>query len=198
MRAVIFSNGPSLNDLTSRQIATLCKVRTPMAVKQAICAAPESQYHFINNVNLADYQGIGIPRSYAVSRSCFRDIMPPDYEWHELQGKDGLVNTLDWESSLMHNRIRPWGPGIMFEIVIPMAINDGFKDIVVVGWDMSDRSHAITPEGGAAVTPDWEITKTIEASADYDRWLRGLGIRVTILSEQSSIQMERVTYLGAL
>ena len=61
-------------------------------------------------------------------------------------GPDKMVYSVaekgDFESiKLDHPELgfnQPWGPGIMYEMAIPLAIYLGCKKIVTVGWDIGD------------------------------------------------------------
>jgi len=55
-----------------------------------------------------------------------------------------LAEKEDWDSmKLDHPEYgfnQPWGPGIMYEMAIPLALYLGCKKIVTVGWDIGDLS----------------------------------------------------------
>jgi hypothetical protein len=45
----------------------------------------------------------------------------------------------DFENILFSKSLeRPWGPGLMYELAIPMALHLGCKEIVTIGWDVGD------------------------------------------------------------
>jgi hypothetical protein len=45
----------------------------------------------------------------------------------------------DYENLLFEKTLpRPWGPGLMYELAIPLAIHMGVKEIVTIGWDIGD------------------------------------------------------------
>ncbi len=189
---IILSNGPSLNDLSDLQINTLCAGKQVFAVKQALLRYPRAQYHFINNVNLIEYQYTH-QVVHAISRAQFKGVFGTYNHWHELCGKraDCLLETHDFGKSLTEPR--PWGPGIMFELVIPMAIEMGWKEAVIVGWDMANRDHAIM-DGQPAATPDWEIAETVEASGPYYDWCLSKGLSIRLLSSRTALNMPRTTW----
>ena len=55
-----------------------------------------------------------------------------------------VAELLDFENILLDNPEnginQPWGPGIMYEMAIPLAIHLGCKKIVTIGWDIGDIS----------------------------------------------------------
>ena len=52
--------------------------------------------------------------------------------------KNDLIEK-DFENITFSKSIeRPWGPGLMFELAVPMAIHLGCKNIVTIGWDIGD------------------------------------------------------------
>lgn len=50
----------------------------------------------------------------------------------------------DWDSMKLdhpeYGMNQPWGPGIMYEMAIPLCLYLGVRKIVTVGWDIGDLS----------------------------------------------------------
>lgn len=192
--AVALATGPSLADLTEADLARLCHGRVVFAVKQALLRYPGADYHILNPVHLQPYR---YGRNTMVFSSNWAAHAPlPGVDFHfEKRGcgvkEDSLVITRDWDRSLLDTQFdRQWGPGIMFEMVIPLAIHFGIQRLIVVGWDLGPPEanfyrHAIEPPNPIELY-SWETAATIDASADYYEWLRSLDFRLELLSGTST------------
>ena len=63
-------------------------------------------------------------------------------------GPNKMIHSLsereDWDTmKLDHPEYgfnQPWGPGIMYEMALPLAMYLGCKKIVTIGWDIGDLS----------------------------------------------------------
>ena len=63
-------------------------------------------------------------------------------------GPNKMIHSLsereDWDTmKLDHPEYgfnQPWGPGIMYEMALPLALYLGCKKIVTIGWDIGDLS----------------------------------------------------------
>ena len=50
-----------------------------------------------------------------------------------------IAYTGDYENMMFDKGLpRPWGPGIMYELAIPLAVHLGVKKIVTIGWDVGN------------------------------------------------------------
>lgn len=152
LNVVILSCGPSLRDLSPNLLAALSKTNLIFAVKQAhdyIYGIED--VHFINQGNLSKYC---YRRNTSVVSSCNplyssriysrQDlILPADLdifgkEYSELLAQR-LAVTHRYDDYLLSNTIyRPWGPGIMLELVFYFAIHIGCSNIYLAGYDLED------------------------------------------------------------
>ena len=55
--------------------------------------------------------------------------------------KNFHLNLEDYKDNLL---IRDWGPGIMYEFVLPFALLLGSKKIITYGWDIADKNNQNT------------------------------------------------------
>ena len=110
-----------------------------------------------------------------------------------------------------------WGPGILYETGIPLALHLGCKDIVTIGWDIGDLSK-FKPEGGyklgdddwrkehaedlyangvhAGAGPDYvELKETIDCTKEMYDWFLENKINFRILSNTNPAdeRFERIT-----
>lgn len=92
-----------------------------------------------------------------------------------------------------------WGPGLMYELAIPLALHTGVSHIYLVGWDIGvlnrDRSGAFLNEhffDNAQVEMKTKITnleiETVARSTKGLRiWLEDCGVGLSIVSDRSLV-----------
>ncbi len=123
-----------------------------MCVKQSIRDIGHlCDVHFINDWNIQRYHYpnndplilLGISNNslptfsrrdveYLVKKNQFDDLD------HTLAA---TKNFIDYEIDKV-GLVRPWGPGIMYEIVFPFLVHSNVSKITVVGWDIADSIGA--------------------------------------------------------
>jgi len=141
-KCLILSCGPSLDKITKDQIKKLSKNHIIVTIKQSYLKFGDySDFQFFNCNNITKYK-----RNKAKFIYCSPSISPllknqnidiffPMSE-HSHQKK--LCHFKDLEDYFSINNIgKFFGPGIMFEIVLPFIYNLGVKEIITVGWDYS-------------------------------------------------------------
>jgi hypothetical protein len=107
-----------------------------------------------------------------------------------------ICKSLNFEKHTYENTIeRPWGPGIMTEMVFYLAVHMGVKNIYTIGWDLEkpgstksnhfykDRS-VIRP---ADDMPKDEINNNINMSKHLNEWLKTKGINLYVANEGSYV-----------
>jgi len=178
------------------------------AVKQALLRYPGAHYHILNPVHLQPYRYE--PRPTVFSSNWVASAPLPGVDYHfEHRGcgreNEALVTTRDWNRSLLAvQHERQWGPGIMFELVVPLAIHFGICRLIVTGWDLAPPGTRTYRHASEAPNPielyPWETAATIAASADYFRWLEGQGVVLELLSRRSYLSptIPRITLPEAL
>lgn len=146
------------------------------------------------------------------------DIMIPCYStpWVDMYNTTAFSRRFDQFESYSEGKII-WGPGIMYESGIPLAMHLGAKEIVTIGWDIGDLSKFETKRGyklgddnwrkehaedlyakgvHAGAGPDYEeLKETIDSTKEmYDYFLEK-GIKFRILSNTSPAdkRIERIT-----
>lgn len=150
---VIFTCGPSLGKFNKQKMLNFCKDKVIFTVKQAFHKYGEiSNYHFFNDNNFLPYNTEAIKIASSGNLEWARK-----YIWKEqfkidlffrIVNATGDVNqsisgTLDFQKMLLSSqKERVWGPGIMYETVLPFALYTGTKKIYVNGWD-----YTTTEEG---------------------------------------------------
>lgn len=195
--AVLISNGPSLADLSDADLARVCRGRVVIAVKQAIVRYPEAEYHLLNHIRLARYD-------YVTARPtvmyCGNTMLTPpacDYAMSVLDcgsADKSLVVGRDWDRCLFGRQYgRQFGPGIVLELAVPLALHLGVSRLITIGWDASTAPHAVAPD--ATKPSQWEHDATVAASGDYYHWLLTRGLSLQLLSRRSKLSavVPRVT-----
>ena len=133
------------------------------------------------------------------------DLLFPIYrnndDWKEKGFKDKLAQSIceqgDFENLSLEKSIeRPWGPSLMLEIAIPMAMHLGVKKIVTVGWDIGDLS-AYENQGDHFIDHYYsdniqlydkfhmskrELELMIDSSENLYKWIKSTGTEFNIVS----------------
>jgi hypothetical protein len=156
---VIVTCGPSLNSIPKDKIIALSSSCILIAVKQAhqYLDGMES-IHLINQYNLMSYH-YKKNKTYVISSfnefnnkykiySKVDLVLPHDDSVFRLDNADMLKKRLVVtgkfdEYLLCKNYKRPWGPGIVLELAIYLAIHLGSKDIYLIGYDLASPSDDV-------------------------------------------------------
>jgi hypothetical protein len=163
--AYIVAGGPSLNNYTHEYLQNFLSDKLTFSIKQSWNILKEqTDFHLLNFCNFAPYNWDNCKSiiTWAIfeefhpkmifDNNLEYDLMIPIYRNSSFRGgMDGpdkmtqsVAELLDFENILLDNPEnginQPWGPGIMYEMAIPLAIYLGCKKIVTIGWDIGDIS----------------------------------------------------------
>ena len=121
-----------------------------IAVKQAIDVVGEqADFHCWNSFNVSRFK-----RPSPSTIRCF--IAGPssripqwnrrDLSFPQVEGKGGLANSLAYsrdfsEHLIASDPVRPFGPGIMYELVFYLAVHLGVSEIITIGWDIASAGE---------------------------------------------------------
>ena len=83
---------------------------------------------------------------------------------------------------------RPWGPGCMYELAIPLAVYSGCKKIVTIGWDIGfpnqEDNHLHFHSQKTDVKPqNNEIQEAIDSTTHLYDWFVEKDIDMKIISD---------------
>ena len=158
--AYIVAAGPSLKKYSTEYLNEFMKDKLCLPIKQSYNFLKQvADFHLLNFCNFAPYDWAN--NQSIVTWAIFEqfhpkmifdnnleaDLMIPIFRNSSLTGGDdgpdrmeySVAERGDYESlKLDHKDLgynQPWGPGIMYEIAIPLAIHLGCKKIVTVAWD---------------------------------------------------------------
>lgn len=195
---IILGCGPSLNELTQDKLLELSKTNTIFAIKQAYYINPQViDFHFVNDNNYSHYD-------YSLSQCCVIAEFPlnhfvgaiadtADYIFKvdNSNFNNSLTVTHDFNTHTFFNTLlRPWGPGIMYEVVFFFAHYLGFKNISTIGWDLApngvrDRDHFYNDisfnlfNKAHKISPD-EASKEIDLSLAFYKWFKEQNINLYV------------------
>lgn len=126
-------------------------------IKQAIfLCGKEASIHFFNAFNSQRY----FPHNRTALKVCVDDAKSPVcFNSRDLAFSldpatcgglsDSVASTGKFEAYTIERTglLKPWGPGIIYEVVAYLSIFLGFQDIHTVGWDVASEPEQ--PAGGA-------------------------------------------------
>lgn len=183
--AFILSCGPSTKELAdSIDMHELFKDKLLLSVKQASMLAPCDflLYNHVRNdvcVRLDD-DTILVGSTDATRNKWHTQLLSvcPDV-WFGINGdQPQLVQSWDWESADFNNAdpfLRPWGPGIVLDVGVWLALHLGCARIVIIGWDMTDEyvhfyEDESNIEGDEAGKIEQETQDTRNAMDKFWKW----------------------------
>jgi len=203
---VILTCGPSLNDFSEEELKEKLKDKFVIAVKQAYNKVPDLvDMHVFNCNNYEPYDySDNSPITIGCSSLPFemtRDNIwgpetSPDLFYRVVaEGYDKtLAKTGDFDSfTLDKTLLRPWGPGIMSEIVFYLVKHLNCQSVTTIGWDLEKpgetKSNHFYGErhliNKAALMEPTEAEDNIIASLNIKDWLNDNNIDMFIGSERS-------------
>ena len=193
-----------------------------MAIKQSYTIFEDLvDVHVYNCANLKRYEYKGILRPLVVEASTTPQPLGPCdlkffiQERNFTKSVSLLHNFDDWTLDKSTN-LRPYGPGIMTEIVIYLIEHLGFAEVVTVGWDnkivgkeVNQEQHFYTQgplkeqkfidqNDTLSIVPAKEIKEeekiSCEGVASWNKWLKGKGCTLKICSAINPVDksIERV------
>ena len=217
----IVSAGPSLNNYTSEYLKEKLKDKLVISVKQSFNILKEvADFHVLNFTNFQPYN-YGDSNNIVVWE-VFEQYHPqlildndlkcelmlpvvgnhePDIKKRQENSQAGKLSFDDFTLDKTINRM--YGPGIMYETVIHLALYLGVKKIVTLGWDIGDTSkfngdkyedvwqdhcYKDTSDKMAyAPTPmNFHEVNTVVNSTEYlNTWLLSKGVELNIISDRN-------------
>jgi hypothetical protein len=153
--AILFSCGPSFDPRILQSLTDPLSRHLTFAVKQTYRSLPfPADFHLLNPFNfqftehhpdtIVTFQRPYNPQDWPMPRISVDLDFPMDPYLAGLQAeeraKHWLVRSQKFEEyEISRNVARPWGPGIVIEMGLYLALHLGISRLVVVGWDMKPR-----------------------------------------------------------
>jgi len=147
--AVIFTCGPSLNSYDKDKMIEFCKGKKIATIKQAVFRYGDiSDYHFFNDNNFLNYRGnylkIASSANPHITKKTIWKDQEIDYTFRIIDAffdrPSSISHTLQFDKLFIENGLdRTWGPGIMYETVLPFMLWTGIRKFYINGWDYTTR-----------------------------------------------------------
>ena len=216
--AYIFAAGPSLNSLNIKKIQPELSENLVISIKQSVEITKDfTDIMLINFCNLTDFSWDEI--NYPVFWVTFEDEQLTDiyenkykcnevfrvyenFSNDEVGFSKSTAGAKSWGDllDLKAGRVK-WGPGLMYELAIPLALHLGVTKICLVAWDIGKLSHT----GSAYVNQhfydekriknkmkinDKEIKIVSDSTGPLAEWLGARNIELTVISPSSLVSGE--------
>ena len=214
--AYILTSGPSVNDIPEELLNEKLKDKLVISIKQSIDRVPNiTDYHLLNFCNLTRYN---YPNENTIVGWAVWDNNQPlqiiqnfplDFILDTFKLNDGspkLENSVAFNLDqfdlldINNSMPRPWGPGTIYELGIPLALYFGCTKIVTIGWDLfkssisrykNDEESLYQPhcydnnnlefkETNTSVTKK-EIVKVIKSTEKLYYWLKDKNVELEIV-----------------
>ncbi|EAK0441150.1 hypothetical protein IO418_001484 [Campylobacter lari] len=150
----VLTAGPSLNDINKNDIKSKLSDKLVFSVKQTFNIAPEIvDFHLLNPWNYTLYNYKKNNKAIVVSTRVDNDPETPGLKSDMIFNVVGVGRNVSPEYAYP-NRLaikrnyddylfsktldRPWGPGIIYELAIYLALHLGVNKIVILGWDIGE------------------------------------------------------------
>tara|TARA_R100001594_G_scaffold25879_6_gene50495 strand:- start:1403 stop:3478 length:2076 start_codon:yes stop_codon:yes gene_type:complete len=213
-KCYVLSCGPTLTEHPEEKIKALCENSLTLSVKQAYnMFEQETDFHVYNCANFKNYD-------YSNHRPIVAEASTTPFKLGECDLKffirernfDNSISSKknfdDW--TLENNTLlRPFGPGIMYEMVFYLLEHLGVSEIITIGWDnklLDDDplhghfydmkgsgmkkedfidSNDVAENENSAKSLKYEEKLTVGAIQDWYNWLKSKDTVIKIVSTKS-------------
>lgn len=210
--AYLLSCGPTLVDHEKDKLNNICKNNLAFSIKQAYDLFPEHMdVHFYNCGNYKDYNyGDNPPLVFEASTNPSGVGKQHDVRFliKERNFNNSLSLVENFEDWTIEKQpfLRPYGPGIMYEIVFFMAQHLGLEEFTTIGWDNKliskdadkqhfydmqktefDKSNFIhyneVAQNVGMDSLNYEAKVTTSAMEPFYKWLKSKNLNLKIISD---------------
>jgi hypothetical protein len=214
--AYILGSGPSFSHYSEEFLNEFLQDKLVISIKQTYNTVPDHvDFHLINfcNLNAYNYTKPGTIVGWTVwdnsqPSQIINNRFRCDYILDVYKLGDGTPN-IDNSIAVQedYNRVsmdyslsRPWGPGMMYELAIPLAMYLGCSKVVTLGWDLFGNAlqkyeHVdenkgmlqdhyfsdITFEQTRTHVSKKEITSVIKSTEGFYNWMQSQGVDLEIV-----------------
>ena len=222
-KAHVLSCGPTLTDHDPEKVRELLKDSLGVSIKQSFDLFGDMiDFHIYNCANYKEYD-------YSENKPVVIEASSTPYRLGEcdlkffIQERDfnnSVAVTGDFDSWTFEKQplLRPYGPGIMYEVVFYTLQHLGVSEVITIGWDnkliqgTAGQQHFYDKEGSdldksdfihsnevaanqaAVATLNNEATITADAMLGWYGWLKSQGTELKIISKINPApeQIERI------
>jgi hypothetical protein len=171
--AWLVSCGPSA---TRHQLSMLPDGDVVIAVKQAYRLCGGAHFHLLNHVNREDYEYTR-PRPIVMA---YPEQVRADISLPQQRRKGSVSESRDFDAWLMERTpMRGYGPGIVYEIGMPLVVHLGCTRLRTIGFDC-DKGQYMHFYGGKT-QPVEEADRIADAMPLWRDWLASRGVEWTKL-----------------
>ncbi len=219
-KCYIIGAGPSLKNYSQEYLKEKLKDKLVISLKQSYEILEEIvDIHILNFANYRHYdyknnnpivaweiyEQFHVPMILENNLKCDL-ILPTSGNWEsneEKKFKESQCGSLSFDNWTLDKTLnRQFGPSLIFEMAIPIALHLGVKEITTIGWDIGDISkfdnikekeffqdHVDNSSEKIiyAKTPQTKLElQTIINSTEYlNKWLLSKGIELNIISDRN-------------
>ena len=205
----ILTCGPSLKQYDPGFLKEKLKGKLVFAIKQAYDYVPEVvDFHFFNANNFQVYKyekskPVVVTNSAESELACAHSIWSAqqDYDIFTFIENDkdftkSICKSLNFEAWTFENTmLRPWGPGMMTELVIYFALHLGVKNIHTIGWDLEAEGETASHHfyNNKDLIRPADLMKTEETKLNIAmtehlyKWLQSKGVGLYIANDNSYV-----------
>lgn len=207
----VVSCGPSLSKCDADLLKEKLKDKLVICVKQAIEFFPDiTDFHLYNYINFIpyEYKKDNVPIKIELNNtrkivSKSSDIkLPIDFPMAASPNryKLSVANTRRWDHYLMSKTpVRPFGPGIVYEMVGYLAIHLAVSKIITIGWDCADPGthyygeDQISKERRKVLQKEMDFV--VDGMGKFSEWLQSHNVGLEIISDINPApkQIKRLT-----
>ena len=222
-KAHVLSCGPTLTDHDPEKIRELLKDSLGVSIKQSFDLFGDMiDFHIYNCANFKQYdysenKPVVIEASTTPYRlgECDLKFFIQERDFNKSVAATGDFNSWTFEKQPL---LRPYGPGIMYEVVFYTLQHLGVSEVITIGWDnkliqgtagqqhfydkqgsdldKSDFIHSneVAANQAAAATLDNEAKISTDAILSWYEWLKSQGTELKIISSINPApeQIERI------
>lgn len=203
---VVMGTGPSLNDFIYEDFKRIIKGKVDIRLKSALKKFGNSEppdYHILNDNNLENYDHD--KKTKVIVEMPLNHLIPwlqtiGDYFFlvkDNTKFSESLSATHDFDSWTIEKSpfYRPFGPGLLYEVVIPLIHYMGFSTMYTIGVDLGPKGsqtrdhffnerYLINP---AHPLGEQEAAREIELTRAYYEWLKSNGLEWFVANKNSYV-----------
>ena len=205
---LVLSCGPSFNQVDEQKLREFAKGKRVASIKQAqIKYSDITDFHFLNDNNVLKYDRkedtLVFSSSGFLEEEKYRNFTgtTPDLFFKINTTNRTTAHDCNFEDFEFSNT-RRWGPGIMYETVLPTLIHMGFKTLYVIGWDYTTAKdgtlkHFYNEEAAKSVLKNTgnkigemfpgEKQALINSTDKLSSYLEEKGIKMYLISDVSEL-----------
>lgn len=227
--------GPSLGDHNKQKLSDFLSDKLVCSVKHSYDYIGECvDFHLLNTWNhkKTKYVTDNTIVMYALAKSYFKEhlefasmhpmdifvpVSNPPFTMHHQT--TAATREFDNLLSFRHGVEIKWGPGLTYELAIPLTLLLGCKRLITIGWDLGGQKGGLLPDTNAkwdssqhfvsddsskevyddekgTQPQDGELIEAIQSTKELYDWFKELKFEMVILSDRNPAdnRFDRITF----